>query len=205
VGIRSALAATASIAALLALPAVADAQVQRHCRPVAAGNLKATSVSAFNMSCRSTRAKLRRWLGRDRLPRNPDGWYCRRSGVPGVNRQCITYATESGDPKGFSFWLRRTASSAQAAYKPCSPVVNPYAGSRYEGSDLYRIRALDISCSTARRVVRRGHYKALADVPDASGFVYVTYRRWRITGDLRGATDRYVAKARGGKRVRWLF
>ena len=62
-----------------------------------------------------------------------------------------------------------------------------------------------VSCRTARRVVRRGHYKALADTPDASGFVFVTYRRWNITGDLRGPTDRYVAKAAGGKRVRWLF
>ena len=97
------------------------------------------------------------------------------------------------------------AGTAQATYRPCKPVVNPYAGSRYEGSDLYRVRALDVSCRTARRVARRGHYRALAAVPDASGFVRVTYRRWRITGDLRGDTDRYVAKAAGGKRVRWLF
>jgi hypothetical protein len=26
-----------------------------------------------------------------------------------------------------------------------------------------------------------------------------------VTGDLRGDSDRYVAKARGGKRVRWVF
>jgi hypothetical protein len=97
------------------------------------------------------------------------------------------------------------APAAEAAYKPCAPIINPYAGSRYEGSDLYRIRALEVSCRTARRVVRRGHYKALADAPDASGFVYVTYRRWNVTGDLRGDTDRDVAKAAGGKRVRWLF
>ena len=98
-----------------------------------------------------------------------------------------------------------SAASAQVAYKPCKPVVNPYAETRYEGSDLYRIRALEVSCRTARRVARRGHYKALAATPDTSGFVHVTYRRWRITGDLRGDTDRYVARAAGGKRVRWLF
>ena len=99
--------------------------------------------------------------------------------------------------------LPSTASAAD--YKPCSPIIDPYAGTRYEGSDLYRIRALDVSCRTARHVVRRGHYKALADVPDASGFVHVTYRRWSIMGDLRGNTDRYVAKASGGKRIRWFF
>jgi hypothetical protein len=94
---------------------------------------------------------------------------------------------------------------ASAVYKPCARIVNPYAGSRYEGSDLYRIRAQDVSCRTARRVVRRGHRKALAAVPDSDGFVHVTYRRWSITGDLRGDHDRYVAKAAGDKRVRWLF
>lgn len=95
--------------------------------------------------------------------------------------------------------------TAEAAYTPCQAVVNPYAGSRYEGSDLYRIRARDVSCRTARRVARQGHYKALGEVPDRSGLVFVTYRRWSITGDLRGDHDRYVAKAAGGKRVRWLF
>ena len=94
---------------------------------------------------------------------------------------------------------------AEAATRSCERVVNPYAGSRYEGSDLYGIRAVDVSCRTARRVVRKGHRKALADVPDANGIVRVTYRRWSITGDLRGDTDHYVARAPGGKRVRWLF
>jgi hypothetical protein len=54
-------------------------------------------------------------------------------------------------------------------------------------------------------VVRRGHRRALAAYPDPDGFVHVTYRRWTITGDLRGDHDRYVARAAGGKRVRWLF
>ncbi len=97
------------------------------------------------------------------------------------------------------------AGATAAAPRPCKPIVNPYEGSRYEGSDLYRIRATSVSCRTARRVVRRGHRKALADTPDAYGFVRVTYRRWRITGDLRGDHDRYVARATGGRRVTWLF
>ena len=96
--------------------------------------------------------------------------------------------------------------TSTAAPLPCKPVVNPYAGTRYEGSDLYRIRATNTRCRTARRVARRGHRKALAATPDASGFVRVTYRRWRITGDLRGDHDRYVARAAGGsKRVTWRF
>jgi hypothetical protein len=92
-----------------------------------------------------------------------------------------------------------------AAPRPCKPIVNPYEGTRYEGSDLYRIRATKVSCRTARRVVRKGHHKALGGTPDAYGFVRVTYRRWRITGDLRGDHDRYVARAADGKRVTWLF
>jgi hypothetical protein len=97
------------------------------------------------------------------------------------------------------------AADAAAAPRPCERIVNPYAGTRYEGSDLYRIRATDTTCRTARRVARRGHRRALAAYPDRDGFVHVTYRRWTITGDLRGDHDRYVARAAGGKRVRWLF
>ena len=95
--------------------------------------------------------------------------------------------------------------SAEAASKPCKRIVNPYAGTRYEGSDLYRIRATNVSCRTARRVVRRGHRKALADTPDRYGIVRVTYRRWKIAGDLTGDHDHYFATAPGGKRVTWLF
>jgi len=94
---------------------------------------------------------------------------------------------------------------AHAAPKPCKRIVNPYAGTRYEGSDLYRIRARKTTCRTARRVVRRGHRKALADTPDRYGIVRVTYRRWTIAGDLTGDHDHYFATAPGGKRVTWLF
>jgi hypothetical protein len=101
------LALTLATGALLALPPPAIAQVERHCKSVTVGGWKAGNVSAFNMGCKSVRAKLRRWLPRDRLPNNREGWHCYRSGVPGKNRQCITFATKSRDPVGFSFLQRR--------------------------------------------------------------------------------------------------
>jgi hypothetical protein len=104
---RATSALAVAVGLLLALPVAAQAQVEHHCKSVAAGKWIAKNVSAFNMGCRSTRSKLRRWLGRDRLPRNPEGWDCYRSGVPGKNRQCTTYETRTGDPKGFSFLMRR--------------------------------------------------------------------------------------------------
>jgi hypothetical protein len=98
----------------------------------------------------------------------------------------------------------RPLRSAQQV-RSCSPVVNPYAGSRYEGINLRGIRALRVSCRTARRVVRRAHRRALALTPTPSGIRTFRWRRWTVTGDIRGPTDSYVARARGGKRVRWVF
>ena len=96
-------------------------------------------------------------------------------------------------------------SAARADFKSCAPVRNVFEGTRYEGSDLYRIRAQAVSCRTARRVARRGTYKAEAAVPDATGHVRVGYRGWRIVDDLRGDVDRFRARASGRKRVRWLW
>ena len=90
-----------------------------------------------------------------------------------------------------------------ARYRMCDPVVNPYAGTRYEGVDLSRIRALRVSCHRARQVARRAHYKALGLPPEP--LRRFRWGRWHVTGDLRGSVDRYVARARGGKRVRWSF
>jgi hypothetical protein len=91
-----------------------------------------------------------------------------------------------------------------AATKSCAPVKNPYAGTRYEGEDLRRIRAIGVSCHGARRVARGAHRKALGLPPAPSGIRRFTWRRWRVVGDLRGASDRYVAR-RGGRRVSWVF
>jgi hypothetical protein len=93
-------------------------------------------------------------------------------------------------------------STAQAA--ACKPVKNPYPGTRYEGVDLSRIRAERVGCATARRVARKGHRKALAAFPDANGIVRVRWRGWRVRGDLKPDSDRYVAR-KGERRVRWRF
>ena len=95
--------------------------------------------------------------------------------------------------------------SAQADYKRCRPVINIFDGSRYEGSDLYRIRAQGVSCKTARRVANTGTYRSVAAVPGPNGRVVVSYRRWRVVGDLRGDSDHYQAQAYSQKRVTWIF
>jgi len=48
------------------------------------------------------------------------------------------------------------------------------------------------------------HRKALGLTPPPSGVRHFEWHGWRVTGDIRGSTDRYVAK-RDGKRVSWLF
>jgi hypothetical protein len=94
--------------------------------------------------------------------------------------------------------------SASAVAKSCSPVVNPYEGSRYEGVDLTHIRAEGVPCETARKVARRAHAKALKKVPDPDGTLDFHWRKWDVSGTLKPAHDRYVAK-RGPDRVRWRF
>ena len=101
--------------------------------------------------------------------------------------------------------LASPVATADAAFKRCRPVVNIFDGTRYEGSDLYRIRAQHTSCRTARRVAYRGTRKAVAATPNRRGIMVVRYRRWRVVDDLTGSIDRFRARARGGKRVRWLF
>lgn len=97
------------------------------------------------------------------------------------------------------------ASVAQgASYRSCQPVKNPYPGTRYEGVDLSQIRALRVSCTTARRVARGAHRKALGITPPPSGVRTLTWNGWRIRGDLRPNSDRYLA-TKGSRRVRWRF
>ena len=86
----------------------------------------------------------------------------------------------------------------------CGRVVNPYPDTRYEGVDLRRIRATGVSCRKARRVARGAHRRALGFTPPTSGVRRFTWHAWRVTGDLRGPSDLYVAK-HDRKRVRWLF
>ncbi|HEX8648199.1 MAG TPA: hypothetical protein VF715_14995 [Thermoleophilaceae bacterium] len=101
-----------------------------------------------------------------------------------------------------AFALPPSAGAAES--RACDPIVNPYAGTRYEGTDIRKIRAVGVSCSTARSVARGAHKKALGMTPPPSGVRRFEYKGWKVTGDLRGDDDRYVA-SRGGKRVRWVF
>jgi hypothetical protein len=97
-----------------------------------------------------------------------------------------------------------TATSTQAAtYASCKAVRDPYPNTRYAGVDLTRIRELHTTCTTARRVARRAHRKALRLTP-TGGVRRFTWNGWRVTGDLRPARDRYVAR-KGDRRVRWRF
>jgi len=100
--------------------------------------------------------------------------------------------------------LLAAPAAAQADGVSCKRVVNPYPGTRYEGADLTRIGGQHVRCVTARRVARRAHFKALAVTPSNSGVRHLRWKGWRVRGDLRGDTDRYVAR-KGAKRVRWRF
>jgi len=93
---------------------------------------------------------------------------------------------------------------ATAATRSCGSVSDPYAGTRYEGVDLSAITASGVSCRTAKRVARGAHRKALGITPPPSGMRTYSWDGWRVTGDLRGSSDRYVA-TKAGKRVRWRF
>ena len=97
-----------------------------------------------------------------------------------------------------------TPTADAALTQSCKPVVNPYPDTRYDGVDLSRIRATGVSCRRARRVARGAHRKALRLTPPTSGVRHFAWHGWRVTGDLRGSSDRYVA-TRAGKRVRWVF
>jgi hypothetical protein len=97
-----------------------------------------------------------------------------------------------------------TPSAEADSTRSCSPVMDPYSGTRYEGVDLRRIRATGLSCTSARRVASRAHRKALGLTPPSSGVRTFMWDGWRVTGDLRYSSDRYVA-TRGGRRVSWRF
>lgn len=97
-----------------------------------------------------------------------------------------------------------TTEAQAAPSRVCAPIVNPYPNTRYEDADLNRIRAVGVGCGTARAVVRGAHRKALGMSVPTSGIRRFAWHGWRVTGDVRGSRDRYVA-TRGSKRVRWVF
>ena len=92
-----------AVGILVGLPPAGVAGQRKHCKPVAAGEWKATHISVVNTSCKSVRNKLRRWLRREQLPHNRDGWFCESfSVVRGTNRQC-----SSIEPKVVGFFFRK--------------------------------------------------------------------------------------------------
>lgn len=94
---------------------------------------------------------------------------------------------------------------AQAASShACPAILNPYAGTRYEGVNLNHIRARHVTCRSARRVTRGAHHKALGLGPPASGVRHFSWKGWKVSGDLRPSRDRYVAR-KGSRRVTWRF
>jgi hypothetical protein len=100
--------------------------------------------------------------------------------------------------------LAPPVAAAQVPVRHCRPVLNPYPDTRYEGADLTRIRATGVKCRRAWRVARRAHYEALGLPPPLTGVRRFNWHGWRVSGDLRGDSHRYVAR-RDGKRVRWRF
>ena len=97
------------------------------------------------------------------------------------------------------------AAPAQAAtFERCGRIADPYPGTRYEGVPLSGIRAFDVPCDRARRVARGAHRKGLGLPPSPSGTRRYRWRGWRVTADLRGPSDRYVARSAAGI-VRWRF
>jgi hypothetical protein len=97
-----------------------------------------------------------------------------------------------------------TPAAEAAAYRSCAPVRNPFAHTRYAGVDMTHIRALQVSCATARRVARDAERRALGITPSPSGIRTFTWQGWHVRGDLRPVHDRYVASM-GGRRVQWRF
>jgi hypothetical protein len=144
---------------------------------------------------------------RARIQDNGD-WALEGDQVPAQLAQCGGYLSIQ-----FTGYFERRIRGEQLAYElnagqtrlfSCSPVMNPYPGTRYEGVDLTRIRATGLSCDSARQVARGAHRKALGLSVPSSGVRRFSWNGWSVTGDLRYSSDRYVA-TRDGKRVSWRF
>jgi hypothetical protein len=95
-------------------------------------------------------------------------------------------------------------SALGASTKSCGSIHDPYPNTRYAGADIGHVRATGVSCTTARKVARGAHRKALGITPSLNGIRTFSWNGWHVKGDLRPAHDTYVA-ARGSKRVRWTF
>jgi len=99
------------------------------------------------------------------------------------------------------------AAPAKAAFKSCASIrdVAQLDGTRFAGSDIFRIRAQGVSCTTARRIARGATIRALAITPPLSGIKRFRYQSWSVSDDLRGNDDLYRATGSGSKRITWRF
>jgi hypothetical protein len=146
---RTLVVAVAAMVMALAIPAAASAQVDANsaqatgvrCANVATDGVRATHVFADFIPCSSVRSKLRRWLRRDSMPRNPNGWYCYRVG--GDVNGC-SYPGRRNARMSFTFWLSPTAGAA-APVRECGRI----------GSSIYNITSRVVPCARARRLVRQ--------------------------------------------------
>lgn len=96
---------------------------------------------------------------------------------------------------------------AEAAFKSCASIrnVSQLNATRFAGSDIFRIRAQGVSCTTARRIVRGATLRGLAITPPLSGIKRFRYRAYSVSDNLRGNDDLYSATGSGSKRITWLF
>jgi len=103
--------------------------------------------------------------------------------------------------------LAIAAAPADAAFTSCAPITNvsQLNGTRFAGSDIFRIRTQGVSCTTARGVARGATLRALGITPPVSGIKRFRYQSWAISDNLRGDDDRYTATGSGSKRITWLF
>ena len=94
---------------------------------------------------------------------------------------------------------------ALAKFHGCKPVRDPYPNTRYAQVDLTRIRAsAAVSCTTARRVTRGAHRKALKMGTAGGSHRFLMWHGWTVTGDLEGDHDKYVAR-KDDRQIRWRF
>jgi hypothetical protein len=176
---RPAITAAVALGAL-ALPGAAEG-AGTPCGALTDDGWRATDIRATRLTCRSARAKLRRWLPPP-LPSNPYGWNC----FPFRGRRMC--AVGQGDAPRFTFRLRRFDSVGRAA---ASASAHPELHRACRQRVTYYIGVGHVRCRFAVRAVarmKRGGSKPLG---------------WRCTGNR--ATRRRVGTCRSGGRVfHWI-
>src|SRR3954447_1431203 len=77
--------------------------------------------------------------------------------------------------------LAVAAAPADAAFKSCPSIrnVSQLNGTRFAGSDIFRIRAQGVSYTTARRIARGATLRALGITPPLSGIKRFRYQSGR--------------------------